>query len=103
MKRGTYILVVGPSGSGKNTLIRAACEAIPGLKVAISATTRAMREGEADGVSYHFLTTPEFMRRVDAGAFLEWAEYGGNLYGTLRAEIDPAIDAGQVILSDIEL
>lgn len=103
MKRGAYILVVGPTGSGKNTLIAAAREAVPGLAFAVSATTRPMREGEVDGVSYHFLTTEEFMRRVDAGAFLEWAEYGGNLYGTLRSEIEPAISAGKVILSDIEL
>ena len=103
MKRGAYILVVGPTGSGKNTLIQAAREAIPGLAFAVSATTRAPREGEKDGVNYHFLATEEFMRRVDAGEFLEWAEYGGNLYGTLRAEVEPKIAAGKYILSDIEL
>jgi guanylate kinase len=103
MKRGAYILVVGPTGSGKNTLIQAAREAIPGLAFAVSATTRLMRAGEVDGVHYHFLTTSEFMTRVDAGLFLEWAEYGGNLYGTLRSEIEPAIESGKVILSDIEL
>lgn len=103
MKRGAYILVVGPTGSGKNTLIQAAREAIPDLAFAVSATTRPMRAGEVDGISYHFLSTEEFMRRVDAGMFLEWAEYGGNLYGTLRSEIEPRIGAGQLILSDIEL
>lgn len=103
MKRGAYILVVGPTGSGKNTLINAAREAIPGLAFAVSATTRAPRDGEETGTHYHFLTREDFMSRVDAGEFVEWAEYGGNLYGTLRSEIEPAIVAGKVILSDIEL
>ncbi len=103
MKRGAYILVVGPTGSGKNTLIHAAREAIPGLAFAVSATTRLPREGEVDGVSYHFLTREDFMQKVERGAFLEWAEYGGNLYGTLRSEVEPQIAAGNLILSDIEL
>lgn len=103
MKRGAYILVVGPTGSGKNTLINAAREAIPDLAFAVSATTRPMREGEVDGVHYHFLSREEFIQKVEAGAFLEWAEYGGNLYGTLRSEVEPAIAAGNLILSDIEL
>lgn len=103
MKRGAYILVVGPSGSGKNTLINAAREAIPGLSVAVSATTRAPREGETDGVHYHFLSKEEFIRRVENEEFLEWAEYGGNFYGTLRSAVEPAIREGRVIFSDIEI
>lgn len=103
MKRGAYILVVGPTGSGKNTLIQAAREAIPGLAYAVSATTRKPREGEVDGVSYHFLTREDFTERVANGEFLEWAEYGGNLYGTLRSEVEPHIAAGNLVVSDIEL
>jgi guanylate kinase len=103
MKRGTYILVVGPTGSGKNTLINAAREAIPGLAFAVSATTRPIREGEVDGVNYYYLSREEFMRRVEADEFLEWAEYGGNCYGTLRSEIESALSKGQLILSDIEV
>lgn len=103
MKRGAYILVVGPSGSGKNTLIAAAREAVPGLAFAVSATTRAPRAGEADGIDYHFLAREEFERRVSEGAFLEWAEYGGNLYGTLRSEVEAAIAEGRFVLSDIEI
>lgn len=103
MKRGIYILVVGPTGSGKNTLITAAREAITGLAFAVSATTRAMRDGEVDGVNYHFLTREEFMRRVENDEFLEWAEYGGNCYGTLRSEVETRVEAGEVILSDIEV
>lgn len=103
MKRGAYVLIVGPTGSGKNTLITAAREAIPGLAFAVSATTRPMRPGEIDGVNYHFITHDDFTQKVAEGAFLEWAEYGGNLYGTLRSEVEPAIAAGKLILSDIEI
>lgn len=103
MKRGAYVLIVGPTGSGKNTLITAAREAIPGLAFAVSATTRPIREGEVDGVNYHFLTRDDFMQSVAAGEFLEWAEYGGNLYGTLCSEVEPAIAAGKFILSDVEI
>lgn len=103
MKRGAYVLIVGPTGSGKNTLISAAREAIPGLAFAVSATTRPMRPGEVDGVNYHFLSREVFQQKVADGAFLEWAEYGGNLYGTLRSEVEPAIAAGTFILSDIEI
>lgn len=103
MARGLFVLVVGPSGSGKNTLIEAARAAYPDLAFAVSPTTRAMRPGEADGVNYHFLSREEFMRRVDAGEFLEWAEYGGNLYGTLRSEMEAIIASGRIALTDIEV
>jgi guanylate kinase len=103
MKRGVYILVVGPTGSGKNTLIAAAREAIPGLAFAVSATTREKRQTEVDGISYYFLSREEFMRRVEADEFLEWAEYGGNCYGTLRSEVESSLAKGDVILSDIEV
>lgn len=102
-RRGTLILVVGPSGSGKNTLIDAAREACPDLAFSVSATTRPMREGEIDGIHYHFLSKEEFERRVEADEFLEWAPYGGNLYGTLRSEIEPKLAAGETILGDIEV
>ena len=103
MKRGTYVLVVGPSGSGKNTLIQAAREAVSGLAYAVSATTRPPREGEANGVNYHFLSREEFDRRIGAGEFVEWAEYGGNKYGTLRSEIEKKIADGKLVLNDIEV
>lgn len=103
MYRGVYILVVGPTGSGKNTLIAAAREAIPGLAFAVSATTRPKRQGEVDGISYYFVEREEFMRKVEAGEFLEWAEYGGNCYGTLRSEVEASIAKGDLILSDIEV
>lgn len=103
MERGIFVLVVGSSGSGKNTLISAAREANPALAFAVSATTRPMREGEVDGVNYHYLTVEEFTAKVAAGQFLEWAEYGGNRYGTLRSELEPKLARGQIILKDIEV
>jgi len=85
----TPILVItGPSGVGKGTLIRGLLERVPGLELAVSATTRKPREGEVNGVDYHFLSEEDFDRRVAAGEFLEHAEYAGNRYGTLRSEVE---------------
>jgi guanylate kinase len=84
----TPILVItGPSGVGKGTLIKGLLEQIPGLELAVSATTRKPRAGEVNGVDYHFLSEEDFDRRVAAGEFVEHAEYAGNRYGTLRSEL----------------
>jgi guanylate kinase len=84
----TPILVItGPSGVGKGTLIRGLLEQIPGLELAVSATTRRPRDGEVNGVHYHFLSEQDFDRRVAAGEFIEHAEYAGNRYGTLKSEL----------------
>jgi guanylate kinase len=83
-------VITGPSGVGKGTLIRALLERFPRLRLSVSATTRKPRPGEVDGVDYHFLSEEEFQRRLDAGEFLEHAEYAGHRYGTLRSEIDRA-------------
>ena len=88
------LVVTGPSGVGKGTLIRTLRERFPGLELSVSATTRAPRPGEHDGVDYHFLPEAEFERRLEAGEFVEHAEYAGNRYGTLRSEIDRARAAG---------
>jgi len=69
----------------------------------VSATTRPIRSGETDGSSYHFLDRAEFERRVAAGAFVEWAEYGGHRYGTLRAEIERGLAPGKHVVLDIEV
>ena len=68
----------------------------------VSATTRLPRSGEADGVDYHFVDKPTFEAKVESGEILEWAEYGGNLYGTLRSSVQPILDAGQNVILDIE-
>jgi guanylate kinase len=73
---------------GKGTLIRGLLERAPGLQLAVSATTRAPREGEVNGVDYHFLSEEDFDRRVGRGEFLEHAEYAGNRYGTLKSELE---------------
>jgi guanylate kinase len=84
----TPILVItGPSGVGKGTLIRGLLEQVPGLELAVSATTRKPRDGEVNGLDYHFLSEQDFDRRVAAGEFVEHAEYAGNRYGTLRSEL----------------
>ncbi|MDQ3933976.1 MAG: guanylate kinase [Actinomycetota bacterium] len=87
------LVVTGPSGVGKGTLIRSICREFPDLRLSVSATTRPPRSGEKDGVDYHFLSPEEFQRRVDAGEFLEHATYAGNRYGTLRSETedDPVV------------
>ena len=96
--------MTGPSGVGKGTLIRTLRERVPGLELSVSATTREPRPGEQDGVDYHFLSESEFERRLDAGDFLEHAEYAGNRYGTLRSEIARAGDSGaRALLLEIEV
>jgi guanylate kinase len=72
---------------GKGTLIKGLLERVPGLQLAVSATTRPPREGEVNGVDYHFLSPEDFDRRVAAGEFVEHAEYAGNRYGTLKSEL----------------
>jgi guanylate kinase len=87
--RVTDVLVItGPSGVGKGTLIRLLLDRFPQMKLSVSATTREPRPGEEDGVDYHFLSPDEFQERIDSDDFLEWAEYAGNRYGTLRSELE---------------
>jgi guanylate kinase len=97
------IVVTGPSGAGKGTLIKAILERIPELEVAISATTRAQRPGEENGREYWFLSDDEFTARVEDGAFLEWVEYvSHNRYGTLRSEIDRIAANGRTCVLELE-
>lgn len=96
-------MITGPSGVGKGTLIRSLFDRIPELGLAVSATTRLPRPAEQDGVDYHFLTRDEFDRRVGAGDFVEWAEYSGNRYGTLRSELERRLANGAPVVLEIEL
>jgi len=98
------LVVTGPSGVGKGTLIRTLRERFPGLELSVSATTRPPRPGEEDGVDYHFLSATEFERRLGAGEFLEHAEYAGNRYGTLYSEIGRARERGaKALVLEIEV
>jgi guanylate kinase len=96
-------VITGPSGVGKGTLIRGLMERVPQLELSVSATTRAPRPGERDGVDYHFLTREEFARRVRAGEFVEHADYAGRSYGTLRSELDDRLAAGIPVVLEIEV
>ncbi len=96
-------VITGPSGVGKGTLIRGLMERVPQLQLSVSATTRAPRPGERDGVEYHFLARDEFDRRVRAGEFVEHADYAGRSYGTLRAELEDRVRAGAPVVLEIEV
>jgi guanylate kinase len=95
-------VVTGPSGAGKGTLIQLVLPRFPELTPAISATTRAQRPGEQDGVHYWFLDRDEFDRRIDAGDFLEWVDFVGNRYGTLNTEIERLRAEGRAPLLELE-
>jgi guanylate kinase len=88
---------------GKGTLIRALLERVPELELSVSATTRAPRPGERDGVDYWFLSEEEFDRRIAEGDFVEWAQYSGRRYGTLRSELQRRLDAGVPVVLEIEV
>jgi guanylate kinase len=94
------LVITGPSGVGKGTLIHRLLEEVAGAELSVSATTRAPRDGEVNGRDYHFLAASEFERRVARGEFVEHAEYAGNRYGTLRSELQrPA----RLIVLEIDL
>lgn len=101
--RGRLIVVSGPSGAGKSTLIRAALDAIPSLAYSVSATTREPRKGEVNGRDYVFLSREEFEREIEAGYFLEHAEYSGNLYGTPEYRVEEFLRDGLSVILEIEL
>ena len=97
-------VITGPSGAGKGTLIKGLLARVPGLEVAVSATTRAQRPGEIDGHDYWFLSDKEFTHRVEADEFLEHVPYiSGRRYGTLRSEIERIADAGRICVLELEL
>lgn len=96
-------MVSGPSGAGKSTLIRQALDTVPQLAYSVSATTREPRPGEVNGQHYIFLSREEFERWIEAGYFLEWAEYSGNLYGTPEHRVEELMDSGLSVILEIEL
>jgi len=101
--RPRLVVVTGPSGVGKGTVVAALRALRPDVWVSVSATTRPPRPGEVDGVAYHFWSDERFDRTVADGGFLEWAQFSGNRYGTPRAEVEEHLAAGIPVLLEIEL
>jgi guanylate kinase len=101
--RPSVLVVTGPSGAGKGTLIRQVLEQVPEVEPTVSATTREQRPGERDGREYVFLSLSEFLDRIDRGEFLEHVRYvSGHRYGTLRSELDRITAAGRLPLLELE-
>ncbi len=96
------VVISGPSGSGKSTVAKRLCKADETLRLSISATTRNPRQGEVDGIEYHFLTHEQFQNKIEQDAFLEWAKYGDNSYGTLKSEITLSRQEGKDTILEIE-
>ncbi|WP_456381751.1 guanylate kinase [Hydrogenimonas sp.] len=100
---GSILIVSGPSGAGKSSLIKAAGEKIGEYYFSISTTTRMPREGERDGVDYHFVDKETFEADIRAGEFLEYAQVHGNYYGTSLKPIREALEAGKLVIFDIDV
>ena len=99
----TVLVVTGPSGAGKGTLIQELVERVPGIAATVSATTRPRRRGEEDGREYWFLSDDDVLERVERGDFLEYIDYvSGRRYGTLRSELERIAEMGRVPLLELE-
>ena len=99
---GHLYIVTAPSGTGKTTLVRLLLENDPGIRLSISYTTRAPRNGEQAGRDYHFIDVPDFLAKIKSGDFLEWAEVHGNYYGTSKSWIEAEMAAGRDVLLEID-
>ena len=103
MTKGKTFIISGPSGVGKSTVLRELFRDREDLYFSISATTRQPREGEVYGVHYHFIDVDRFRQMIQEDAFLEYAEYVGNFYGTPKRFVDEAMEQGKDVILDIEL
>ena len=102
-KQGRIIVVSGPSGFGKTTLVETILEHSSSIVRSVSATTRLPRSGETDGVDYHFLPKSEFERLIEQNGLVEWTKYGENYYGTLKSTLESTIKAGKDIVLTIDV
>ena len=102
-KQGRIIVVSGPSGVGKTTLVETILEHSSSIVRSVSATTRLPRIGETDGVDYHFLPKSEFERLIEQNGLVEWTKYGENYYGTLKSTLESTIKAGKDIVLTIDV
>lgn len=103
MSKGKTFIISGPSGVGKSTVLNALLKEYPDLYFSVSATTRDPREGEVDGIHYHFIAPEYFHQMIEEDAFLEYAEYVGNFYGTPKKFVDEAMEQGKDVILDIEV
>lgn len=103
MKKGKMFIVSGPSGAGKGSVLKALLEKRKDVYVSVSATTRPPREGEENGVHYHFLDVDTFHKWIAQDAFLEYAEYVGNFYGTPKRFVDEAMESGRDVILEIDV
>ena len=103
MKKGKIFIVSGPSGTGKSTVLRALMERRENLRFSVSATTRTPREGEVHGKDYYFLRVEDFQEWIAQGAFLEYAEYTGNFYGTPERFVEETMEQGRDVILDIDV
>ncbi len=101
--KGLFILISGPSGTGKTSVIKGLCESDATLAFSISATTRPPRSDEIDGVDYYFLDQTEFEDQISSGGFLEWVKYGGHYYGTLKSTVESTIAKGKDLILEIDV
>ena len=102
-RHGRLFVLSGPSGVGKSTVLAQVRSLVPGLWYSVSATTRARRPGEVDGVNYHFVTEERFRELIDGGRLLEHAHFAGNWYGTPRDAVEERLAAGEDVLLEIEV
>ena len=102
-KRGMLIVISGPSGGGKSTVISEVRSHRSSLQFSVSYTTRDPRQGEEDGVHYHFVSREQFQQMIDQDCFLEHAQYQGNFYGTSKPEVESMLDQGKDVVLDIEV
>ena len=103
MNKGIVIVISGPSGSGKGTVVEQLRKIYPNAGVSVSATTRQMRQGEVDGVHYHYKSREEFEELLENGEVLEHTIYNGNYYGTLRSEAEKIVNSGRDLILEIEV
>ena len=101
--RGLLFIVSAPSGTGKTTLVEKLVQMLPNLRMSRSYTSRPARNGERNGVDYHFITREDFQRRINAAEFLEWADVFGNYYGTSVADVEQMLGAGQDVVLVIDV
>ncbi|QDZ39540.1 guanylate kinase [Euhalothece natronophila Z-M001] len=103
MTSGKLIVITGPSGVGKGTLVKLLLAHHPDLSLSVSATTRPPREGETEGKDYFFLSRDQFENMIETGELLEWAEYAGNYYGTPRQGVEEKLQAEEWVVLEIEV